>query len=335
MADNSLAGNDDSEANNLPDNTMAIDPAFINMPTQQLLSVKSAPIPSPPNPSNTSSPTIISPPAKRFVRPRATTDQEKQSRAEERKLANRAAAKISRERQKQAMQQAQRENDLLKEENQSLLARLASLEQRMQVLETRRSGVGSPSTGSILTPSTTMVNTPSTGDTVLTTHQPARPMKEPQCPIPSSIASSQTPQTKYSASIQTRMIVYILQILMQSFALSITFRIPLTTFKEDQRMFRMRLLYSLGIQQMSIRRSSPWTRQFPGNVTPNQSDLCGAVRDAVTRRRGNVKSILMNPGRHGVGKDVLRLVHKSGRRIRGKCIQLIVKKRHGKRKYNK
>ena len=98
----------------------------------------------PPQPGLSTSSTVspasvgVSRPLKRYIRPRAKDDEEKQSRLQERKIANRSAAKASRERQKQALEAAQLENDRLKEINSSLLDRLASLEQRVGSMEERR-----------------------------------------------------------------------------------------------------------------------------------------------------------------------------------------------------
>src|SRR5271154_5580616 len=89
----------------------------------------SAPIPAPPVPNTILlAPSVISRPPKRYVRPRATTESEKRVRLEERKEANRTAAKQSRERQKVAMDEALRENERLTKENTQLLSRLSNLE---------------------------------------------------------------------------------------------------------------------------------------------------------------------------------------------------------------
>src|SRR5271156_5830350 len=113
--------------------TTTISPTSLQVSSSSTTLIISASIPPTPLPSSIPNPTGR--PPKRILRPRASNEIEKATRLQERKLANRTAAKQSRERQKQAMQEAQRENDRLKQENEQLLARLANLEQRMEVLE--------------------------------------------------------------------------------------------------------------------------------------------------------------------------------------------------------
>ena len=333
-----------SEATQMSNDLMTVNPTLVNMPTlPSSLSATVAPIPTPSIPTPSSIPlspaaSIISRPTKRYVRPRAKTDQEKKSRLEERKLANRAAAKQSRERQKKAMEEAQRENEQLKQENQALLARLASLEQRMALLESGGQDIATPSP-TTSPPSNTTATTPATsatGDFLSMTHQPARLVTEPQCPIPMLTTSPSTRQQTSLTSTQATTIAYILQTLMQSLMLSIAFRIPLTSFSQDQRTFHSRLLYSFQTLQMKTMRRSLWMQSSLGNATPNLFDLRGARRGAVVSR-SNVKSILLRSSgqRRVIGKDVLRLVNKSRLHNNGSCIRLIVKKKNGKRKFSK
>jgi hypothetical protein len=280
----------------------------------------SAPIPPPPLPStSTALPSIISPPAKRSIRSRATTEEEKQQRLEERKMANRTAAKLSRERQKQTMEEAQRENDRLKRENAQLHARLARLEERMAQLESETHNQAGPREN----------------ETSSSTHQPARPMSptttttttEQQCPM-SLVAptSSMTPRYSSLTLMQMRMVVYVLRILMHSFALSVRFRMPFTQFPMTLQSSRP----SRSVIHKTFRRSSRWMNVFRGYATPNLRDLRGATRSSVTLR-GRVKSCMTQIRTRQVGKDWLRMVRRDGHR-RGKteCIRLIIKKKIGK-----
>src|SRR5947207_1244562 len=163
----------------------------------------SAPIPPPPLPTSTTTSTssslssVISRLPKRLVRPRATTEEEKQARLEERKHANRAAAKQSRERQRQAMEEALKENERLKQENQQPLTRLTNLEERMQEMESQQQN------------KRRRLNE----DGGSSTHQPARPMSttEPQCPTPFPIQQRPAYSTTPSSVPQTRILVYALQ----------------------------------------------------------------------------------------------------------------------------
>src|SRR5208282_4547376 len=197
-----MAENMDIIAGNLAGMTdipTTISPPSLLMSTSSstyIPSPTSAPIPPPPLPSTTtsnpsSSTSVISRPPKRHVRPRATTDKEKQERLEERKLANRTAAKQSRERQKQAMEEALRENERLKQENSKLLTRLTNLEQRMQEMESQQN-------------KRRRLNEEGGSST----HQPARPMSttEQQCPTPFLQHPS---YSKTSSNLQqTRILVY-------------------------------------------------------------------------------------------------------------------------------
>lgn len=288
-------------------------------PSSYSRSPTSAPIPPPPLPSITtsnpsSSTSVISRPPKRHVRPRATTEKEKEERLEERKLANRTAAKQSRERQKQAMEEALRENERLKEENSKLLLRLSNLEQRMQEMESQQN-------------KRRRLNEEGGSST----HQPARPMSttEPQCPTSFLQQRHPTYSKTRSTLPQTRLIVYALQILMHSFVLSLHFPAPLlnhfllsaTTLPCSHQRHsvipkRNRLS---SLQRMSL---------LHGYATPNRDDLSGAIRNAMILRRERAKSSSITLGRM-VGKDWLRLVRRRGRRENGKYIRLIIKK--GKR----
>jgi Basic region leucine zipper len=291
MANNMVPVGNGMEVTDIP---KTISPPSLHISSSSYLSTAtSAPIPPPPIPSITTT-TTLSPPPKRYVRPRATTTEEKQSRFEERKIANRTAAKQSRERQKQAIEDAQRENDRLKEENSQLLSRLANLEQRMQVLESKRPGNK--------------------------THQSARPMiTEQQCPH-SLILSRNTPRFPLSLE-QSRIMVYALQILIHSFAISMVYRIRLRNFLTFQSSLRMRRdsTFHKACYRSSLMGS------LLGYATPNLYDLCGALRDRLVAR-GVGKSTLRNR----FGKDWLRMVRRRGRR---ECIRLIVKKKSGKRIY--
>jgi len=326
-------------------------------------------------------PSVISRPTKRRVRPRATSEQEKQVRLEERKVANRAAAKLSRERQKVAMNEALQENERLKLENEELLARLAKLEQRMHAMEQQQQEQR------LAAESNNADVVPMLVDEGSSTHQSARPMSlptEPQCPIPSSpmmtttspplsrlssmtasmptsrastplsgAATASTTTTHRLTSLQTRTIIYVLQMLMHSFALSIQFRIPLTRFLSSTLRSQMnnpgRLLppqYPL-LNTMLLPLCSPWmTRQLPGYATPSPAlsgvDLSGATRATVGRnlRELGAKNMLMasallrrrrTGGEVACYKDLLRRVKRLGNMGHSSSIRLIIKKKNGKR----
>jgi len=325
-------------------------------------------------------PSVISRPTKRPVRPRATTELEKQVRLEERKVANRAAAKLSRERQKVAMNEALQENERLKLENEDLLARLAKLEQRMHAMEQQQQE-------RLTAESNNTDVVPMLVDEGSSTHQSARPMSlptEPQCPIPSSpmmtttsvplsrlssvtasmptsrvstplsaAATASTTTTHRLTSLQTRTIIYVLQMLMHSFALSIQFRIPLTRFLSSTVRSQMnnpgRLLppqYPL-LNTMLLPLFPPWmTRRQPGYATPSPAfsgvDLSGAARATVGRnlRELGAKNMLMasallrrrrTGGEVAYYKDLLRRVKRLGNMGHGSSIRLIIKKKNGKR----
>ena len=275
-----------------------------------------SPIPSLPLASSaaavTSSPSsVISRPPKQHIRPRATTDKEKQDRLEDRKLANRTAAKLSRQRQKQAMEEALRENERLKQENAELVNRLTSLEKRMEEMESqqRQQLLGESST-----------------------HQPARPMSatELQCPIPllpkSTSIQTRIPQHYsnihfYSRSTRTRILIYALQMLMHSFVLSMT--MPMLFNHSNQFLTTSMTLpishSARSVTQRRIRISSQWMRVRHGYATPNRNDLSGAFRNALGLRR-RIKSSVQT------GKDSLRMVGRHGRRDKGKYFRLIIKK---------
>jgi hypothetical protein len=362
-------------------------------------SPSAAPIIPPPPPLSTRSsivtPSVISRPTKRHVRPRATTEEEKLVRLEERKLANRTAAKLSRERQKQVMDQALRENERLKQENADLLARLTNLEQRMQAIEQQQEQrlVGVESNADVVP---MLVD-----DEGSLTHQSARqmyplPPTEPQCPIPSSSPMTTTrqisrlnsmtssiPRSRVSTlssaatalttattttpyrltSLQTRTLIYVLHMLMHSFALSIHFRIPLTRFLStlprsskttniDPLILFRPLQHPL--LNVNLFPSSPWmTRRQHGYATPSPAfdglDLGGATRATIGRnlREVVVKNMstasgMLSRRRRTAGsgiayyyKDLLRRVKRSpdgSRSRRGDgCIRLIIKKKSGKR----
>jgi hypothetical protein len=280
------------------------------------MSSNSAPIPPPPHiPSTTfSTPSpaaVISRPPKRYVRPRATTEAEKEQRLKERKVANRTAAKQSRDRQKQAMDQAQLENDHLKKENTDLRTRIATLEQRMQALESQ--------------PRQTPVPTikPEEGETSVPTHQSARPMSpEPQCP-------TLVPSSPHLRLTQTRIVVYALQILMHSFVVSLNFPphlLPQTTWTRWISSFRPCSLQPRRRRQSTTTKTSrtfsPWMLAQTGYATPNRDDLSGAIRSSAGMLRGGDRRMRLRM----LGKESLRVVRRDGRRGKGACIRLIIKK---------
>jgi len=255
---------------------------------------------------------------KRYVRPRAKDEQEKHSRLEERKIANRTAAKASRERQKQAMELAQQENDRLKAENNALLERLATLEQRVQTMEERNKTQH------------TRIDRPRKGDTDARqmmqergeidatggweqTYQPARPMMlDQQCPV-------RRPPFPLNLGI----VVYALRILMHSFALSMVMK----THLERRRGMGMT---TRGLRTGSNSHSFPWIR-FPGDATLNSLNLSGARRNEGSRRM-NGKAVL-NPlvvHRIHTAKEFLRRVRRDDnntiRKGERTHIRLIVKK---------
>jgi hypothetical protein len=264
-------------------------------------------------------------PLKRYVRPRAKDDEEKHSRAEERKIANRTAAKISRERQKQAMHLAQQENDRLKAENNALLERLAGLEQRVQTMEERKTRYPEQGSGG-------EVKEVGGRGATEQTYQPARPMMlDQQCPVPGN-----------PCRLNLGIVVYALQMLMHSFALSMVLKTHL-----EARGLRMRTTATTGTNKSGMNIYSPWI-QFPGDATPNSLNLSGALRNQVSRRV-NIKTLLNTPIVHRIqsSKEFLRRVRRDNnntrRRRRGQgkpCIRLIVKKKpssssSGKRMNNK
>lgn len=295
-------------------------PSLIISPSSYPIHISSAPIPSPPLPvtATATKSSAKARPLKRFVRPRATTEDEKQRRLQERKVANRTAAKHSRERQKIAMEGALQENERLKQENAELLARLARLEQRMQAIES--SHIEQQQQQRQLE-----------AREVKSTHLPARSMsKEQQCPIP--LASSSTPsatpasrqcsRTSRLTLAQTRLVVYALQILMHSFALSVMFRIPLTRFPTTSSFSQPH--HSAILLHKRLQHSShQWMPAHLGSATPNLHDLRGAIRSAFTLK-GRVKS-MVNPTRTRAGKEWLRMVRRQ--QGKGEYIRLIVKKK--------
>ena len=306
-----------------------ITPASLQFPSQAVQT------PSPPIlPPSTSTmdidapiPSVQSRPNKRYVRPRATTDEEKHTRAEERRLANRNAAKNSRERQKQALEQAQIENDRLTQENNDLHLRLANLEARMTAEEQRRQKWGNTTT----------------------THQPARqmslPMKttEQQCPSPPTTPTQQTtspisviqrPTSQQISPIsllglsaqQMRVMMFVMRMLMHSFALSVAFRMPWNPH------FLANLHSSLQTRLERNKRQLPFSstgRRHPGYATPNLSDLSGAPGLRLLRR--DRAKAFVQPARRVMAKELQRRIRKESRGRKGICIRLIVKKKSGKR----
>ena len=275
----------------------------------------------PPLPTSTAlSPVDISPAAtpsrplmKRYVRPRAKDEEEKHSRLQERKIANRTAAKASRERQKQAMELAQQENDRLKAENNALLDRLATLEQRVQTMEesTTQHTRGDTDARQMMQEKGEIEATGGWEQT----YQPARPMMlDQQCPV-------RRPPFPLNLGI----VVYALRILMHSFALSMVMK----THLERRRGMGMT---TRGLRTGSNSHSFPRIR-FPGDATLNSLNLSGARRNEGSRRM-NGKSVL-NPlvvHRIHTAKEFLRRVRRDDnntiRRRKGERthIRLIVKK---------
>jgi bZIP Maf transcription factor len=316
--------NPDGNLNVMSDIPTTISPPSLLMSSSSTYvpSQSSDPIHSPPIPYTTTTPapapsSVSSRPPKRHVRPRATTDEEKRVRLEQRKLANRTAAKQSRERQKQAIEKAREENERLKQENSQLVARLANLEQRMQAIESTNC----------------MDQILKQEEGIISTHQPARPMKTPeqQCPmIPLSVNSPQPRPVHFpphsTLTLQARVLVAALQILIHSFTL-LNFRMPL-----NQLLMTLRFSRQLRLHQYNktLRYSSQWLNPLHGYATPNLEDLSGAIRRSAFIHRGNNKSLALT--RHQrMGKDWLRMVRRHERR-RGKenFIRLIIKKKHGK-----
>ena len=275
----------------------------------------------------TSSATVVRP-LKRYVRPRAKDEQEKHSRAEERKLANRTAAKASRERQKQAMETAQQENDRLKAENEALLERLATLEQRVQTMERNKPKYvnnnkgGRGSTEGVVTQGRACTGGPGMSEQ---TYQPARPMMlDQQCPVP--LARSHL-------NFNMATVVYALQMLMHSFALSMVLKTRLEgrAARRGPSLVRGRsgrpAAEGRVMKGMNI-RSFPWILRLPGDATPNSlTNLSGAVRGEVSRRM-DVKA-LVHPTVVRTPKDFLRRAQNTRRRKGGNkaCIRIIVKKK--------
>ncbi len=239
----------------------------------------------PPQPGPSTSSTVspasvgVSRPLKRYIRPRAKDEEEKQSRLQERKIANRSAAKASRERQKQALEAAQLENDRLKEINSSLLDRLASLEQRVGSMEERRTKERKRNEEMLQERKAKEENVATGG--MEQTCQPARPtMLDQQCPVPS-----------LRSHLNLRTVVYALQILMHSFALSMVLKMQL-----EREGIRMRNLEAAANRRQRMNGTniySPWM-VFPGDATPNSLNSSGALRNAISRRR-NAKSHIHTP----------------------------------------
>lgn len=305
-------------------------------------SPNSAPIPAPPNISTSRSAsvspakTVISRPAKRYVRPRATSDEEKEQRLKERKLANRTAAKLSRDKQKHAMEQARLENDRLKSENADLRSRIATLEQRMQALESQHQRQPTPPVTE--TEAAAAVVGQEETQTSVSTHQSARPMyPEPQCPTTLVLFPTFSSPQRLT---QTRLVVYALQILMHSFVLSLTFLphllphqtstwtrwissfhpfSPLSTPPHRQRQRSMTQRWTM---TKTSRLSSRWMLAQTGYATPNRDDLSGAVIRSAGMSRGEERRMRLRM----LGKESLRMVRRDGRRDKGSCIRLIIKK---------
>lgn len=250
---------------------------------------------------------------KRYVRPRAKDEAEQHSRAEERKIANRTAAKASRERQKQAMEAAQQENDLLKAENNALLERLASLEQRVQTMEQNKpkntnSGKGEGvAEGRVVTQGRGMEEQ---------TYQPARPiMLDQQCPVP-----------LLPSHLNLATVVYALQMLMHSFALSMVLKAHLERRGMGGRMRGLSVRRPAVVRGMKANTYSPWILRFPGDATPNSLNLSGALSNEASRRM-NVKSSINPTVVRQTSKDFLHRVRRDRRRGGKACIRLIVKKK--------
>lgn len=261
----------------------------------------------------------VSRPLKRYVRPRAKDDEEKQSRLEERRIANRSAAKASRERQKQTLEAAQLENDRLKAINNSLLDRLASLEQRVISMEERRTEERKRN-------EEIMRERKARGEKVAPggmeqTYQPARPiMLDQQCPVPS-----------LRSHLNLGTVVYALQMLMHSFALSMVLKMQL-----ERRGIRAGIREAAASRRVGTNGTnmySPWT-VFPGDATPNSLNLSGAFRNEFSRRR-NVKAHIQTPVRRGQAtKEILRRIRTNTRKKSREYIQLIIKRKASGRRMN-
>lgn len=290
-----------------------------NVP-QAVTAIGQPPLPGP-STSSTVSPASVgeSRPLKRYIRPRAKDEEEKQSRLQERKIANRSAAKASRQRQKQALEAAQLENDRLKEINSSLLDRLASLEQRVVSMEERRTEEKKRN-------EEMLKEREGKGENVATgrmeqTYQPARPiMLDQQCPVPS-----------LRSHLNLGTVVYALQILMHSFALSMVLKMQL-----ERGGIRVRNLEAAASRRLGMNGTnmfSPWM-VFPGDATPNSLNLSGALRNEISRRR-NVKSHIHTPVRRGqITKEILRRVRTNTRKKRSGCIQLVIKRKGSGKRMN-
>jgi hypothetical protein len=243
--------------------------------------------------------------------------------------------------------------------------------------------VDTPESNADVTPMLVDEGTPTTQSARLTTLLPT----EQQCPIPSSptpatprisklnsatssittslpsmpllaattVSTCQTTTPYRLTSLQTRTIIYLLQMLTHSFALSLHFQIPLTKFLSTQQTSSNNSLLRLLLPQHPLLNStlpphtSPWmTRRQPGYATPspasNGVDSSGATTATVGKplRKTGAKNMLMastmlrRQGREtGViyYKDWLRRVKRSTGSTRGhvSSIRLIIKKKSGKR----
>jgi len=302
--------------------TTTISPTSLQVSSSSTTLIISASIPPTPLPSSIPNPTGR--PPKRILRPRASNEIEKATRLQERKLANRTAAKQSRERQKQAMQEAQRENDRLKQENEQLLARLANLEQRMEVLES--------------THPTDTVNLGGESGAVVEgpTHLPARLMTEQQCPTPRlSNTTSQiqplNPTIRSRRAQDMRIAVFILRILMHSFVLSMNLiHCPLLMDSYLHLQQRRQVPMTL-ISNPCLRKLPLFTlrkRPFLGSATPDLRDSSGANRNGFVRRRFKemVTSVRMGRSRKELLRRVQR-VRRDVKRSKGECIRVIIKRK--------
>jgi len=226
------------------------------------------------------------------------------------------------------MQEAQRENDRLKQENEQLLARLADLEQRMQVLESTH-----PNDTSSLDAENGVVVEEGP------THLPARLMTEQQCPTPrhnnTTCHIQRLNMTMRSRRAQEmRMAVFLLRILMPSFVLSMNLIHCPLLMESYLHLQQKRQLPTNSISNPCLRIVPPFIlrkRPFLGSATPDLRDSRGASRNRFVRRgvKEMVASVRMGRSRKELLRRVQR-VRKDVKRSKGECIRVIIKRKFHK-----